>query len=170
MGFAAEEQFKSFLKFQKGTFAIAEYPSEELILELASSRHGKKLRTVLKDRGTLSNLKSMGSVHLMDLLFKCDALVEYEDINGEKVTLSVDVTSNLKKVYKKEEIISTPHFKNTLTMLGVDRTLIVVWQVEGFANITRAQTYSLAGKILDQLDSNNHFVNTIVLTNEDLEQ
>lgn len=167
MGFAAEAQFKSFLGHQKGTFAIADYPSEELILELASRYHSKKLRTILKEYGTLSALKETGSVHLMDLLFLCDALVKYEDIDGKEVTLSVDVTADFNKAYKKEEEILLK--SKTLSKLGINRTLIVVWQVEGFANITRAQTYNLAGKILDQLDSNDLFVNTIVLTDEDLE-
>lgn len=167
MGFAAEEQFKSFLSYQKGTFAKADYPSEELILELASRYHNQKLRTVLKEYGTLSALKETGAVNMMDLLFLCDALVKYEDINGNEITLSVDVTSDLAKVYKKEDELLVK--QKTLAKLGVKRALVVVWQIEGFANITRAQTYTLAGKILDQLDSNNLFVNTIVLTNEDLE-
>lgn len=167
MGFAAEEQFKSFLSYQKGTFAKADYPSEELILELASTHHSKKLNTILKDFGTLSELKETGSVNLMDLLFLCDVLVNCEDVDGNKVTVSIDITSDFKKVYRKEsEIFSKRH---TLKKLGVDRALVIVWKVENFQSIDRAQSYILAGKIIDRLDSNKSFVNTVMLTDEDLE-
>jgi hypothetical protein len=167
LGFAAEEQFKSFLRLQRATFPVAEYPSAELILELASCYHSKKLRTILNTEGTLSALRDMGSPHLMDLIFLCDALVKYDDINGESINLSIDVTSNFKAVFKKEEEISSK--QETLSKLGVNRALVVVWQITRFASITRAQTYNLAAKIIEQLDSNNHFVNTVVLTNSDLD-
>jgi len=163
MGFAAEAQAKAFLSYHKNTFAKAEYPCEKDILELASRYHRAKLNT-LREFHTLSEL---GSHRLMDLIFKCDVLVEYDSINGDLIKVSIDVTSNLQEVYKKkEEILSK---RKSLKRLGVDRALVLVWQVEAFAKLTTAQSYDLATKILDRLDSNEAFVNTVVLTDADFE-
>ena len=167
-GAAAEAQFRSFLRLQSGTFKSVPLESEERILEVALQRHTKKIDSLMMAMGYRSydQLLNLGSAELMDRLFKSDFLVEYEDINGNYQWLSVDVTTSPNSFKKK--VAEMCAMRSSLKTLGVDRVLVVAWDRRDFQDMTRANSYSIAGDILDLLDSNSHFCNTIVLNKDNL--
>lgn len=164
-GAAAEAQFRTFLKFQSGTFKSVPFESEEKILNQAAKCHPAKLNTLMNYyRYSFNEMVNLGSAELMDCLFKTDFLVGYEDINGLAVKLAIDVTTTHKTFNsKKKQMLS---LRNSLKELGVNRTLIVSWNRKDLQDLTRAESYSIAGAILDLLDSNSYFCNTIVLNKD----
>ena len=169
-GVAAEAQFAAFLKMQKGTFAKAPLPRVEKVLEVATSRHSKKLNSLMNgERCSISELAVRGSAFLMDCIFKCDFLVEYEDINGEMLTLGIDVTTTPRDLLKKEKEINNSLYPS-LKELGVARTAVISWNRNDFLDMTLADSYSIAGVIMDRLDSNDLFCNSIILDKGCLEQ
>ena len=161
-GIDIENMFDNFLRQQKATFSKAALPSVDLLIQIAATYHRDKLNTVLNVAGgSLSDLKYNGAEFILDRIFKCDNLVTYEDSEGNIKTLLIDVTGNINEVENKEQEIKAK--QRSLAQLGIDRALIVHWSLGTFNPRDFKSGYQISGEIVELLDSNQRFLNTIFI-------
>lgn len=159
-GWEVESSFASLLVDQQWFTVVEDYPDPEYMFELAAQYHAAKLNSLLsKEGGSLLSLEELGAKTLMDMIFKVDFLLEYRDITGKSVRVSIDITANIPKVKQKE--IEIRRKEATLHKLGIDRACVVLWNIK--PGQPPYMKIPLLQAIRERLDSNTYFCNTIVL-------
>lgn len=84
----------------------------------------------------------------LDLVLKCDCIVELENQNGEKIKVAVDVTLDSELVEHKTREIASLSFCAARHELGIDRHWIVVLP----GNYLQLDIYDLADKFYSTID------------------
>jgi hypothetical protein len=95
----------------------------------------------------------------MDWIYKTDFLLDYINDHGERVRVSVDITTDVTKTEQKE--VEIMRKEATLSKLGVQQACVIVW------NIPRGQPPYLKEPLLqyvrDKLAASKYFCSTIIL-------
>lgn len=88
-------------------------------------------------------------VEYLDLILKCDAIIELENEAGRMIRVAVDVTLNSESVDSKVAEVSRLNFHRARTDLGIDRHWVIVLP-ENFLDL---DMYRVVGKFYECIDN-----------------